>query len=170
MKKLILLVAITALWVFPVRAGHVIDSANILGYQDTQLNQSIESIPVFIETYENIFNIRSFADNRVKDLTSRGFIIVVTTNPRAWRISMTPERITSGESTRIIGDEMASHFKRGDFYNGLNGAAHSLNKLLVSGNVESSIPIMAKNGKWTTTNPNITRPVSATMTFLPMVD
>lgn len=131
MKNTLKLIALFLLISFNYsRAGHVIDNANILGEKALQLQAEISPLPVFIESHESLNDIKGFADERVKSLTSKGFIIVITTHPRKWRISMTPEGITSGEETRVIGDKMMSYFKNGDYYTGLLFASGELNKLV----------------------------------------
>jgi uncharacterized membrane protein YgcG len=113
-----------------LNAGSITDNANILGPRLEEFSVKIAPLPIFIESHETLSDPRAYADTKVKELTSRGFLIVVTTNPRKWRISMTPERVVSGEQTRLIGDKMMPHFKQGDYYSGLLLAANDLNKLL----------------------------------------
>jgi uncharacterized membrane protein YgcG len=127
MKKIIL----TFILLFaPLYAGTVTDNANILGPRLEEFSVKIAPFSVFIESHEHLDDPRAYADTKIKELTSKGFLIVITTNPRKWRISMTPERVVSGEQTRLIGDKMMPHFKTGDYYSGLLLAANELNGLL----------------------------------------
>lgn len=128
-----------------LNAGHIIDNANILGPKLSQLESETFSYSVFIESYETLDDIKSFADTKIKSLASKGFIIVVTTHPRKWRISMTPERLVSGEETRIIGDKMMDFFKKGDYYGGLLLASVELNKLVVRAPIESTVVLEKSN-------------------------
>ncbi len=123
-----------------LNAGSVSDNANILGPKLEQLESQISSLPIFIESHEHLDDPRVYADTQVKHLTNKGFLIVVTTNPRKWRISMTPERVVSGESTRLIGDQMMIYFKRGDYCGGLLYASIKLNESLSEPIVERAAP------------------------------
>lgn len=114
-------------------AGTVVDKANMLGPQQAQLETEIMSLPVYIETHETLSDLRGYADNRVKQLTDKGFLLVLTSvKPRQWRISITPERVVSSEQTRLIGDRMASQIKQGKVYEGMLGASRELNQLMIA--------------------------------------
>lgn len=126
MKKLVFILSLV--FTSCLFGGDVIDRAHLLGSSVQRLQSDVASLPVWIETYDSVANddIKSYATNRIRQLTNdHGFIIVVTTHPRAWRISMYPEGFVGGEATRQIGDEMASRFKRGEFYPALREASTS---------------------------------------------
>lgn len=85
-------------------------------------------------------NIKTYADAKARELSRdnpKVFVIVVTTQPRAWRISFAPTDFLGGEATRQIGDDMAAKFKKGEFYNGLANASTRLNALIP----ETSSPV-----------------------------
>ena len=134
MKRL--LIAIGLIFAASLSAGTVVDNANLLSYSELQrLNADIANLPVWIEAHNQLPNsdIRYYGDHRIATLTSQpGVIIVVTTQPRAWRISMYPQKIVSPEATRVIGDRMASDFRRGNFYRGLHDAAMDLSSLVMA--------------------------------------
>lgn len=95
------------------------------------VERQITNTPVWIETWAvSPGPIKTYADNRVKELTNEGFLIVITTQPRAWRISMNPVGLVDGDATLPIGEEMAGYFKRGNFEGGIAQAAERLGKLV----------------------------------------
>lgn len=114
-----------------VFAGTLTDSANVFGPQGRTVNNALASLPVWFETFVATPSegIKLYADARIAALTQRGFIVVVTTQPRAWRISMAPEGIASSEAVRMAGDRMAAQFKAGRFADGALGAARELTQL-----------------------------------------
>lgn len=139
MKKLLLILSFV--FASSLFAGHVIDRANLLGDSASKLQSEISNLPVWIEAYNSVPNddIKGYADKRVKELTNdKGFIIVVTTHPRSWRISMTPVGFVGGEATRLIGDTMASRFRQGDFYNAFKEASVNLTSLTTPREVETA--------------------------------
>jgi len=125
-----LLLVLLFIGTIQLNAGSVTDNANVLGSRLYELNEQVAALPIFIESHEHLDDPRAYADSKVKQLTNKGFLIVVTTNPRKWRISMTPDRVVSGEETRIIGDKMMPYFKKADYYSGFLMAATELNCLL----------------------------------------
>lgn len=114
-------------------AGTVTDRSNMLTQTElSNLQSELASLPVWIETMNSVpgDDIARYANNRIKELTSApGFIVVATTHPRAWRISMNPTGFVGGEATRQIGDAMAAQFRQGRFYFGFKTAAQNLSNL-----------------------------------------
>jgi uncharacterized membrane protein YgcG len=117
-----------------VFASHVIDHAGIIpDDQEQRLDLSLDSSSVWIETWPALpsgNDIKSYGDRRARELTQRGFLIVVTMQPKAWRISMSPIGLVSGASTQPIGDMMATKFKGGHFYDGLLYGSVALGELI----------------------------------------
>ncbi len=112
-------------------AGQLNDSANIFGPQGVKVAEHIKTLPVWIETQITTprEGLKEFADTKIKTLTDHGFIAVITTQPRAWRISMHPQGLVSSESTRLAGEKMTKEFKKGNFVQGAIGLADALNDL-----------------------------------------
>lgn len=114
-------------------AGTLTDSANVFGPQVSMVSEHLKTVPVWIETAVATPDggLKEFADGKVKTLTDRGFLVVITTQPRAWRISMTPTGLASSEATRLAGEAMAKEFKRGNFAEGAIAMADALTALTV---------------------------------------
>ncbi|MES2366984.1 MAG: TPM domain-containing protein [Pseudomonadota bacterium] len=113
-------------------AQKVTDSANMLGNNRATLEEKLKDLPVWIETWTAAPgpDLKAYADSKIKSYgQDRSFIIVVTTQPRGWRISMNPTGFVGGEATRTVGDRMAGLFKRGDFYNAFLNAGQDLSYL-----------------------------------------
>ncbi len=115
--KTILTLFLTAIC---VGAGTLNDGANIFGPDSGKVADALRDKPVWIETAVKtpIAGLKSYADEKVGILTNRGFLVVITTQPRAWRISMAPAGLASSEATRMAGDAMTEKFKHGKFSEG----------------------------------------------------
>lgn len=110
------------------QAQHVTDNLHLMSASEvSELESHIGSRPIYIETLDSVPNadLKAYADQKVQSLTANGkaVLIVVTIHPKSWRISEWPHGLLSVQS---IGDEMASQFKRGQFYAGFNGAARDI--------------------------------------------
>ena len=112
-------------------AGTLTDSATVFGPNGKNFSDSIASLPVWIETQEKTppNGLKDYADAQVKELTQHGFLLVVTTQPRAWRVSMNPVGLASSEGVRLAGDAMVKEFKTGNFADGAIILAEDLNQL-----------------------------------------
>jgi uncharacterized membrane protein YgcG len=117
-------------------AAQVADNAHLLTSDEISRLSAGPSNPV-IETHVSLPDIRSYGDQRAAQLGSReeygdsqSYAIIVTTNPRAWRISGYPAG--NGRETESIGQDMVGYFKAGRFYEGLNLASRRLGNLSVS--------------------------------------
>ena len=139
MNRILILCVLFCASLSSVFADKLVDKAHLLGSSEfSRLDSYLDTVPVWIETYDTVpnDNIKRYADDRVAQLASNEragncFIVVVTTHPRAWRISMYPVGFVGGEATRSIGDAMMQDFKRGHFYEGLQQATTRLANLTV---------------------------------------
>lgn len=113
-------------------AGTLVDSANVFGPDSGKVADALRGKPVWIETAMNTPSggLKEYADAKINSLTNRGFLVVITTQPRAWRISMAPLGLASSEATRMAGDAMTAKFKRGQFADGAAGLATTLAALV----------------------------------------
>lgn len=124
-------IALLAFLCVSALAGNLTDTANIFGPDASKVSAVIENLPIWIETSLETppGGIKPYADARVERLTQRGFLIVLTTQPRAWRVSMNPIGIASSEGVRLAGDQMVAKFKRGKFSEGAIGLTQELVRL-----------------------------------------
>lgn len=109
-------------------AGQLIDSANIFGPRSGEVAGVLAPLPVSVETTVNTpaEGLKTYADSKAE---RNNFYVVITTQPRAWRISMNPIGLASSESVRVAGDRMTAKFKQGDFAGGIENLARELEKL-----------------------------------------
>ncbi|MFT3870848.1 MAG: hypothetical protein QM715_20535 [Nibricoccus sp.] len=121
-------------------AGTVDDSAALFGNRLEEVRLALADLPVSIETRQTAPSegLRVYADRRVNEEFNRGFVVVIATQPRGWRISMNPQSLASPEYVRVLGDRMAADFKRGRYVEGATQLATSLNQLTLSRAVPSS--------------------------------
>lgn len=110
-------------------AGPLNDSANVFGPRAKEVSNAIASIPVTIETRVDVppGGLKAYADAQASE--TRGFYVVITTQPREWRVSMNPVGLASSEGVRLAGDAMVARFKRGQFAEGAIGLAQELVRL-----------------------------------------
>lgn len=117
---------------FIANSGTLVDNANLLGPEAQRVREVVNNAsPVWIETHVSLaepLNHRAdgLAMSGWSSTKTNAFAIVITTNPRAWRISMYPQGCVSSEFTRQVGDAMAAKFKQGKFADGLILAAQKL--------------------------------------------
>ena len=117
---------------FISNAGTLVDNANLLGPEAQRVREVVNNAsPVWIETHVSLaepLNHRAdgLAMSGWSSTKTNAFAIVITTNPRAWRISMYPQGCVSSEFTRQVGDAMAAKFKQGKFADGLILATQKL--------------------------------------------
>lgn len=125
MKYILLVLALIAA---PLFGGTVTDNANLFGPDQGRVASSLPS-DVYVETFvaSPDANLKRYADSEVATLTNRGFLIVVTLQPRSWRTSMNPIGLAGSENVRMIGDKMVRAFKRGRHADGVIEAARELN-------------------------------------------
>ncbi len=126
--KIILSFLFSAALCVPAFAGQLIDSANIFGPRAADVASTLASLPVSIETRVSTpaEGLKVYADSKAE---RNNFYVVITTQPRGWRISMNPVGLASSESVRIAGDHMSAKFRQGDFAGGAIGLARELEKL-----------------------------------------
>lgn len=110
-------------------AGPLNDSANVFGPRAKDVRDAIASMPVTIETRVDTppGGLKAYADTLASE--TRGFYVVITTQPREWRVSMNPVGLASSEGVRLAGDAMVTRFKRGQFAEGAIGLANELVRL-----------------------------------------
>lgn len=101
-------------------AGQLIDGANVFGPDGARVQNAIAKKQVWIETFVNAPApvLKEYADSKVRTLTKGGFLVVITTQPRQWRISMNPVGLASSEAVRKAGDEMVAQFRKGKHADG----------------------------------------------------
>jgi uncharacterized membrane protein YgcG len=117
-------------------AAQVADNARLLSSDEIgRLSSGFSNL--VIETHVSLPDIKSYGDERARFISSQSsygntqsYAIIVTTNPRAWRISGYPDG--NGRATEPIGQDMVGYFKAGRFYEGLNRAAIRLDQLQTS--------------------------------------
>lgn len=130
MKKhlLLLLLPLTLI------GGTVSDHAGLLG-NSLGVSADIANQPVWIETRIDTppGGIKAYADQRVREVTDKGFYIVITTSPRAWRISMTPQNVVDPDQVLKIGERMVPEMRVGNFQGAFIGAAAELTRALQLG-------------------------------------
>lgn len=126
--KTIILFAVACASAF---AGTLTDSANIFGPRAPYVRTALGDSPVWIETLERppSEGLKAYADEQVKAKTEKGFYVVITTNPREWRVSMNPVGLASSEGVRLAGDRMVTQFKRGEFSDGAIRLTQDLTRL-----------------------------------------
>lgn len=109
-------------------AGQLVDSANIFGPRSGEVAGVLASLPVSVETRVNTpaEGLKNYADAKAE---RNNFYVVITTQPRGWRISMNPVGLASSESVRLAGDRMTVKFRQGDFAGGVENLARELEKL-----------------------------------------
>lgn len=74
----------------PCLSGSLDDKANIFGPDGAKVRAALDGRAVWIETLvAQPDGLKAYADDKIKGLTNRGFLVVITTQPRSWRISMT---------------------------------------------------------------------------------
>lgn len=130
MKALALFMATTV----AAFAGTVRDDANLIGPEIGKVRDVVATKPVWVETMvQRPPDIKVYADNRIAGLTTNGFIIVVTTQPRAWRISMVPIGLAAAPKVEAVGQRMAAEFKKGDIATGIMTASNELMGLTKAG-------------------------------------
>jgi uncharacterized membrane protein YgcG len=112
-------------------AGVVTDSANVFGPRLKEVENAVRSLPVWIETRVQppSDGLKTYADAKAGEMGDKAFYVVITTQPREWRVSMNPVGLASSEAVRLAGERMVSRFKRGEFAPGAIQLAHDLNRL-----------------------------------------
>lgn len=138
---LLLVSALTAV------AGTLRDDANLFGPDRARVEAALGSSQVWVESMvKRPDDLKSYADTRIAQLGD-GFIIVITTQPKAWRISMSPPGLAASPRTEAVGNKMASTFKQGRMADGVIAAARELTALTKpTGKIES--PPMAAGTKF----------------------
>lgn len=128
--KTIRLIAFAVALLASAFAGPLNDSANVFGPRGKDVSAAISSLPVTIETRVDspTGGIKAYADAKAAEAT-RGFYVVITTQPREWRVSMNPVGLASSEGVRLAGEGMVARFKRGQFADGAIGMAQELARL-----------------------------------------
>ena len=138
MKHLLLIAVLglaTALFASSL-ATRVSDGAGMLSAPKVAaLNETLQGRHVWVETFgaPPEGGLQAYAEKRVAELTGpteEGFLIALSTSPRAWQIRMHPEARVPGHLTEVIGNTMGSAFRKGDVYEGLLNAANQLEGLL----------------------------------------
>lgn len=129
--KLTVLVALWIGWWVRLSAGELIDGAHLFGDGEAQVREALANAPVWLETRTDIpvGGMKSYADKRAAEVGDRAYYVVVSTNPREWRISMHPTALASPESVRIAGERMISRFKAGAYIDGAIRVADELRAL-----------------------------------------
>lgn len=114
--------------------ARIVDNAGLLTSSEvTQLGQWAGVVT--IETVSSVGDLKGYGDKLAYDLSEQErstrpvYSILVTTNPRAWRISVYPQDANLARATQAVGERMASQFKRGRFYDGFRNAAAELSVL-----------------------------------------
>lgn len=127
MKKLIIAALLCSVSI----AGELKDRANVFGPQGKYVASAIADIPVWIETSVETpnGNLKVYADSMAQVVTNKGFYVIITTQPREWRVSMNPVGLASSEGVRLAGEKMTGYFKRGDFSGGAIVLSQDLMKL-----------------------------------------
>lgn len=131
MKRLFLILLVCIPLVGAVLAApHVTDNANLLSGRAAQLSSEIGNSPVWVETWTTIpggSDLKTYTDQRLQSINHpRSFLIVLTTQPRAWRISMYPIGFVGSDVTKGVGDQMGVFLKSGDIYGALTKASRTL--------------------------------------------
>lgn len=111
-------------------AGIVTDSANIFGPRREEVAYGLEGLPVSVDTFVKAPSegLKAYADTKAAS-NAPGFAIVITTQPREWRVSMSPVGLASSEGVRLAGERMVTQFKQGRFSEGVIALAHELVQL-----------------------------------------
>lgn len=135
-------------------APRVLDNAHLMTEQQVaQLSSNIGSRPIYVETEQSIAgDLKAYADGRVSQLSEgrKAVVIIVTVSPHAWRISTYPKGFLAG--TQNVGDTMASLFRQGRVFDGLNGAARTIDQMVTR-------PTTSHSTSTTTTTTSTTRQV-----------
>lgn len=118
MKTLILITILTA---FNLHAAHIQDGANLFGPDAATLETKLENSRVFVETFPKLdADIKSYANERIEAAAgTNGFLIVITMQPRQWRISMLPLGRVKSSTVDDAGKELVSHLKAHDATGGI---------------------------------------------------
>src|SRR5262245_36595903 len=125
MKTAALLLATT----LAATAGTLQDNANLFGPDAARVNAALVNSKVWVESMvQKPSDIKSYADTRIAQLGD-GFLILITTQPKAWRISMNPVGLAASPRTEDVGNRMASKFKQGRMADAVITAATELTAL-----------------------------------------
>lgn len=127
MKTLLILILTT----WSCIAGTLNDTQGIFAGHEATISSAIAGEPVWIETATGMTKdgLRQYADSHVREITQRGFLVVINTNPKAWRISVNPPGMADSEMVRRAGDAMAARFRNSQFEEGAIGVARELTRL-----------------------------------------
>lgn len=140
-------------------APHVTDNANLLSNRAAQLSSEIGDSPVWIETFVALpsgGDLKTYTDQRLQSIGhQRSFLIVLTTQPRAWRISMYPVGFVGAEVAKGVGDQMAGGLKSGDIYGALSKASRTLAGVAKGTTVVKANPDGSVKTVTTTTNTSV---------------
>ena len=110
-------------------AGTLRDDANLFGPDAARVNAALVSSKVWVETLvQKPADIKSYSDTRIAQL-GEGFVIIITTQPRAWRISMYPVGLAASPRVEDVGQRMATKFKAGRMADAVIVAAAELTKM-----------------------------------------
>jgi hypothetical protein len=130
-------------------SNKVVDYAKLLGGDAETLNRSLASGNVWFETFATApgGDLKAYADKRIADLAGkdRAFLIVVTTEPRKWRISMSPVGFVSPAATQKIGEELGAGLRRGDVKAAVTTAAEQLEALRTKAQAK---PAASSSDEW----------------------
>jgi uncharacterized membrane protein YgcG len=137
MKRLLLTLCLS----LPLLGGNLTDSANLFGPDHSKVSAAIENLPIWVETFVQTppGGLKPYADARVVAFTQRGFLIVITTQPRQWRVSMTPIGIASSEGVRMAGDTMVASFMKGKIAEGMINFTAELMRLSESKVIQAEV-------------------------------
>ena len=140
--KLTLLIGLWLVCCLRISAGEVIDGANLFSADIEAVRTAISDLPVTLETRQDIppGGLKAYADQQVAAVTQRGFYVVISTNPREWRISMSPTTLASPEAVRQVGVRMASRFREGRYRAAAIAAAQELVALSAPSTARPSPP------------------------------
>lgn len=126
MKTIIALLVATTL---SAAAGTLRDDANLFGPDKARVDAALVNSKVWVESMvKRPDDIKAYADTRIAQLGD-GFLILITTQPKAWRISMNPVGLAASPRTEAVGNKMAATFKQGRMADGVIAAAVELTAL-----------------------------------------
>jgi hypothetical protein len=99
MKTTIALLLVSA---FTAVAGTLRDDANLFGPDGPRVDAALANSKVWVETMvKRPDDLKSYADTRISQL-GEGFLIIITTQPKAWRISMQPVGLAASPRTEAV--------------------------------------------------------------------
>lgn len=131
--KLIILLFLTASRTMAF--DHVLDNGSFFGGKAEDLNTqlTLQNPHIYVATFDRgPENLEQWSKDELEHFGHKNtFIILVSRNPRLWRITMYPSGLVPAEMTDAIGKGMVAGFKHDDFYGAVAGAATALEALAI---------------------------------------